>query len=87
VRKPMQLELGSGEGLRIERLRSVARAALAFSLVTFFASVVLLGATIGDQVLAEGVASFSSLAIALSAFAYIALGLRAERVSNAASRS
>jgi hypothetical protein len=39
----------------------------------------LLGASIGDPVLAEGVASFSSLAIALSGFAYIALGLKAER--------
>jgi len=75
----MKLELGLGEGLRIERLRSVARTALACSLVTFFASVILLGATIGDQVVAEGVASFSSLAIALSGFAYIGLGLRAER--------
>ncbi len=81
----MQLGLGLGEGLRIKRLRSVARTALVFSLVTFFTSVILLGATIGDQLLAEGVASFSSLAVALSGFAYIALGLRAERSSDAAS--
>ena len=75
----MKLESRLGEGLRIERLRSVARMVLACSLVAFFPSVVLLGASIGDPVLAEGVASFSSLAIALSGFAYIALGLSAER--------
>lgn len=77
--KHMRLESGLGELLRIDRLRSFARTVLACSLPTFFVSVVLLGATIGDQELAEGVASLSSLAIALSGFAYIALGLSAER--------
>ena len=47
----MKFELGLGEGLWIERLRSVARTVLACSL-----------------------ASFSSLGIALSGFAYITLG-------------
>ena len=67
------------EGLRIERLRGVSRTVLACSLVTFFVSVVLMGANIGDPVFAEGAASFSSLAVGLSGFAYIALGLSAER--------
>ena len=75
----MKSESRLDEGLRIERLRSAARTGLTFSLVTFFVSVVLLGATIGDPVLTEGGASLSSLAIALSGFAYIALGLSAER--------
>ena len=75
----MKLVSRLDEGLRVERLRGVARTALAFSLVTFFVSVVLMGASIGDPVFAEGAASFSSLVIALSGFAYIALGLSAER--------
>ena len=73
----MKLATILDDGLRIERLRSVARTALAGSLVTFFVSVVLLGASICDPVLAENVASLSSLAIALSGFPYIALGLSA----------
>jgi hypothetical protein len=77
----MKLESGLNEGLRMERLRGIARAVLACSLVAFFVSVVLLGASIGDPVLAEGAASFSSLAIALSGFAYIALGLTGGRAS------
>jgi len=68
-------------GLRVERLRGVTRTALAFSLGTFFVSVVLMGASIGDPVFVEGVASLSSLAIALSGFAHIALGLSAARLS------
>ena len=75
----MKLVYGRDEGLRVERMRGVARTGLACSLVTFFVSVVLLGARIGDPVFAEGAASFSSLAIALSGFAYIALGLSAAR--------
>jgi hypothetical protein len=75
----MKFESGLGETVGVERVRSVLRTALAGSLVTFFVAVVLLGAGIGDPVFAEGVASFFSLAIALSGFAYIALGLNAER--------
>ena len=75
----MKLASRLEEGLRVERLRGIARTALACSLVTFFVSVVLLGASIGDPVFAEGAASFSSLAIALSGSAYIGLGLSAGR--------
>ena len=75
----MKLESGLDAHMRIERVRGVARTALACSLVAFVASVVLLGASIGDPVFAEGAASLSSLAVALSGFAYIALGLSAGR--------
>jgi hypothetical protein len=75
----MKLEAGLHDGLRVERLRGVARTVLACSLVIFFVSVVLLGASIGDPLVTEGVASFSSLAIALSGFVYIALGLSTGR--------
>jgi hypothetical protein len=75
----MKLESRLDAGVRIERVRSIARTALVCSLVTFFVSVVLLGASLGDPVFAEGAASFSSLAVALSGFAYIALGLSAGR--------
>ena len=75
----MKLESGLHDGLRVERLRGVARTVLACSLVIFFVSVVLLGASIGDPLVTEGAASFSSLAIALSGFVYIALGLSAGR--------
>jgi hypothetical protein len=75
----MKVESGLDASLRIERVRGVARTALACSLVAFFASVVVLGASLGDPVLAEGAASLSSLAVALSGFAYIVLGLSAGR--------
>ena len=55
--------------------------ALGFSLGTFFLSVVLMGASIGDAMFVEGMASLSSLAISLSGFAHIALGLSAARLS------
>ena len=74
----MKLESVLHEGLRIDRLRGVSRTTLACSLVIFFVAVVLMGANIGDPVFAEDVASLSSLAIGLSGFAYIALGLSAE---------
>ena len=77
----MKLDFGLDAGLRVERLRGVTRTALACSLGTFFISVVLMSASIGDPVFVEGVASLSSLAIALSGFAHIALGLSAVRLS------
>ena len=64
---------------RVERVRSVARSVLAVSLVTFFVSVVLLGTGIGEPLFVEGVASYSSLAVALSGFACLALGLSGAR--------
>ena len=75
----MKLVSGLNVGLRIDRLRGIARTVLTCSLMAFFVSVVLLGASIGDPVFAEGAASFSSLAIGLSGFVYIALGLSAGR--------
>ena len=73
----MKLEFGLDAGLWVERLREVARTALGLSLGAFFVSVVSIGASIGDPAFVEGIASLSSLAIALSGFAYIALGLSA----------
>jgi len=70
---------------RVERLRDVARTALGFSLGAFFVSVVSIGASIGDPAFVEGIASLSSLAIALSGFAYISLGLIAARLSPSSS--
>ena len=81
VGKHMKLEFGLDAGLPIERLRTVTRIVLSLSLGTFFVSVVLMGANVGNPVRAEGVASLSSLAIALSGFAHIALGLSAARAT------
>ena len=65
----------------LERLRSGAQGLLALSLLVFFVSVVLIGAEIGDPVTAENVASLSSLAVALSGFTYISLGLMAAEIA------
>jgi hypothetical protein len=62
---------------RAERLRSVARTVLTASLALFFISVVLLGLGIGDQRSLEEIPAYTSLAIALTGIAYIALGLKA----------
>ena len=71
---PFELDVGL-----MGQLRIAAQTVLACSLLVFFVSVVLMGGEIGDPAFAEGVASLASLAIALSGFSYISLGLIAER--------
>ena len=80
----MKLEFGLDIGLWVERLGEVMRTALGFSLGAFSVSVVLMGASIGDPVFVEGIASLSTLTIALSRFACIALGLSAAYSSSLA---
>ena len=74
----MDLECSSSNvRLRAERVRSAALSGLALSLVAFFVSVVFLGLNMGDAAFMESVAACSSLAIALTGFTYIVLGLSA----------
>ena len=76
----MKWPFGLNAGL-MERLRIAVQAVLVCSLLVFFVSVVLMGGEIGDPAFAEGLASLASLAIALSGFSSISLGLIATRQS------
>jgi hypothetical protein len=64
---------------RMEKVRDVSRTALMLSLFVFFVTTVLLGANVGNPLLVEGIAAYSTLAVALSGFAYVLLGLSARR--------
>ena len=63
----------------VGRLCGLALIALAVSLVGFFVTVALMAASIGDPLVVESIAAYSSLGIALSSLGYIILSLREPR--------
>ena len=64
---------------RVELVQDVSRTALTLSLVVFFVTTVLLGANVGNPLFVEEIVAYSTLAVAVSGFAYVQLGLTVAR--------